>query len=844
MDKKFTNELESVFSFMKTTLAREHPNLKLSINYFILAILEHRTSIAYNILSDCISTTTFGTIHDSYYQMVKDKSLLAIKPNREITFDDSVNRIIDLAEKEREKSGDAVISSAHMVLAILSDENDDIKTKKVFKAAGLNYLIFSNKLLDEKLSEIPEVETTNDESSIEETPKKKNSDNKTQKDDKNDRVSSFGFSSFLDTDRTNSSVHYINQYCINLNKRANKGEIEPITGREKEIKEIIRVLGRKKKNNAILVGEEGVGKTAVCENLACLIEENNVPRFLLKKQIVALDMMSMIAGTQWRGMLEERIKGLIKELEDNPNYILFIDDIESIFSGRKSSSDVDMATVFGNAFASGKIQAIATTTFKGYKKTFDDSPTLANKFNKIIIDIPNKTDAVTMLCNSKKQYEKFHSVKIGNDIIKLCVDLASKYMTDKNLPDSAIDIIDEVGASISSMVNEPEKIQDLKNTIKRIKKEIKQAIKSDNQEKIDELTEKEHQTKLELIEIEKQYQKDFANRPEITEDMVYQVVSEQTDIPLTKLSVDDKKALIGINDILKQSIIGQDEAIDVVSRVIKRNRVGITNGRTMANLFFIGGTGCGKTLLAKKLAQEIFGDEKYLVRFDMSEYSDKSSVSKLIGSSPGLVGYENGGLLTEAIKHKKHCVLLLDEIEKADPDVYNIFLQLFDEGHLTDNTGQRIDFKNVIIIMTSNIGVRSANDFGSGIGFNANVDKNKKDILKKELNKQFPPEFLNRIDDIVYFNELNNDNIKNIIKLELGKLNKRIKDIGYSIKYSDSTVDYLFTIVKNEKKFGARPVIRTIQDEIENVITDLILENDYLEHTFEANIKDDKLIIV
>jgi ATP-dependent Clp protease ATP-binding subunit ClpC len=448
-----------------------------------------------------------------------------------------------------------------------------------------------------------------------------------------------------------------------------------------------------------------------------------------------------------------------------------------------------------------------------------------------------------MLCNAKKQYEKYHSVKMGNDIIKLCVDLASKYMTDKNLPDSAIDIIDEVGASISSMVNEPEQIQTLKNELKGIKKEIKQAIKGDNQEKIDELTEKEHRAKLELIEVEKQYQKDIANRPEITEDMVYQVVSEQTDIPLTKLSVDDKKALIGINNILKQSIIGQDEAIDVVSRVIKRNRVGITNGRTMANLFFIGGTGCGKTLLAKKLAQEIFGDEKYLVRFDMSEYSDKSSVSKLIGSSPGLVGYENGGLLTEAIKHKKHCVLLLDEIEKADPDVYNIFLQLFDEGHLTDNTGQRIDFKNVIIIMTSNIGVRNANEFAVGIGFNANTDKNKKDILKKELNKQFPPEFLNRIDDIVYFNELNNDNLKNIIKLELNKLNKRIKEIGYEITYSDETIDYLFNIVKNEKNFGARPVIRTIQDEIENVITDLILENDYLEHTFVADIVDEKLTI-
>lgn len=842
MDKNFTNELESVFRFMKTTLAKEHPNLKLSINYFILAILEHRTSIAYNILSDCISTTTFGTIHDSYYQMVKDKALLAVKPNREITFDDSVNHIIELAEKEREKSDDAAISSAHMVLAILSDENDDIKTKKVFKAAGLNYSIFSNKLLDEKLSEINNPETSEEETVKESESKKVKTDKNGQIND-DSRVASFNIGSFFETEKTNSNVHYINQYCINLNKKANKGEIEPIIGREKETKEIIRVLGRRKKNNAILVGEEGVGKTSICENLACLIENNDVPRFLLKKQIVALDMMSMIAGTQWRGMLEERIKGLIKELEDNPNYILFIDDIESIFSGRKSSSDVDMATVFGNAFASGKIQSIATTTFKGYKKTFDDSPTLANKFNKIIIDIPNKTEAITMLCNAKKQYEKYHSVKMGNDIIKLCVDLASKYMTDKNLPDSAIDIIDEVGASISSMVNEPEQIQTLKNELKGIKKEIKQAIKSDNQEKIDELTEKEHRTKLELIEVEKQYQKDIANRPEITEDMVYQVVSEQTDIPLTKLSVDDKKALISINNILKQSIIGQDEAIDVVSRVIKRNRVGITNGRTMANLFFIGGTGCGKTLLAKKLAQEIFGDEKYLVRFDMSEYSDKSSVSKLIGSSPGLVGYENGGLLTEAIKHKKHCVLLLDEIEKADPDVYNIFLQLFDEGHLTDNTGQRIDFKNVIIIMTSNIGVRNANEFAVGIGFNANTDKNKKDILKKELNKQFPPEFLNRIDDIVYFNELNNDNLKNIIKLELNKLNKRIKEIGYEITYSDETVDYLFNIVKNEKNFGARPVIRTIQDEIENVITDLILENDYLEHTFVADIVDEKLTI-
>ena len=733
-----------------------------------------------------------------------------------------------------------------MVLAILSDENDDVKTKKVFKAAGLNYFIISNKLLDEKTTETPEEEKAKTEDVVEEKDVKK------VKTDKNGRINNqdedkatFGWGGLgiFNDSKPKGSIHYINEYCINLNKKANSGELEPIVGRDKEVKEIIRVLGRRKKNNAILVGEEGVGKTAICEHLACLIENNDVPRFLLKKQIIALDMMSMIAGTQWRGMLEERIKGLIKELEENSNYILFIDDIESIFSGKKSSSDVDVATVFGNAFASGKIQSIATTTFKGFKKTFDDSPTLANKFNKIIIDAPTKTEAVTMLCNAKKQYEKYHSVKFGNDIIKLCVDLAHKYITDKNLPDSAIDIIDEVGASISSMVNEPENIQELKSLLKGIKKEIKQAIKEDNQQKIEELTEKEHKTKLELIEAEKQIQKDIANRPEITEDMVYQVVSEQTDIPLTKLTADDKRSLISINDILKQSIIGQDEAIDVVSKVIKRNRVGITNGRTMANLFLIGQSGCGKTLLAKKLAQEIFGDEKYLVRFDMSEYSDKSSVSKLIGSSPGLVGYENGGLLTEAIKHKKHCVLLLDEIEKADPDVYNIFLQLFDEGHLTDNTGQRIDFKNVIIIMTSNIGVRNANDFGVGIGFNSNIDKNRKNILKKELKKQFPPEFLNRIDDIVYFNNLTNDDLKSIIDLELKKLNKRIKEIGYTVTYDKSVIDYLFDLIKTEKDYGARPVIRTIQDEIENVITDLILENDYLEHTFVADIIDEKLVI-
>lgn len=842
MDKKFTSELDTVFNFMKTTLVREHPNTKLSLNYFILAILEQKNSIAYNILSDCISTTTLETIQASYFQTVRNRALIIVKPNREITFDDTLNKIIEIADKEREKSEDSAISSGHMILAILSDENDDVKTKKVFKAAGINYLTFSNRLMDEKI--LKNEEEKGDETIVEEKDSKKvKTDKRGRIKEEDKEIVSIGglFTSF--DNKPKGRTHYIDQYCINLNKKAKSGEIDSIVGRDKEIKEIIRVLGRRKKNNAILVGEDGVGKTSICEHLACLIEDNNVPRFLLKKQIVALDMMAMVAGTQWRGMLEERIKGLISELEENPNFILFIDDIESIFSGKKSSSDVDLATVFGNAFAGGKVQAITTTTFKGYKRTFDDSPTLANKFNKIVVDIPSKNDAVTMLCNAKKHYEKFHSVKIGNDIIKLCVDLAHKYMTDKNLPDSAIDIIDEVGASISSMVNEPEEIKHLKTELKVIKKEFKCAMSEDNQEKMEELNTKEHEMKLKLISLEKEYQKDFANRPEITEDMVYRVVSEQTDIPLSKLSSDDKKSLIGINNVLKQSIIGQDEAIDVVSKVIKRNRVGITNGRTMANLFFIGGTGCGKTLLAKKLAQEIFGDEKYLVRFDMSEYSDKSSVSKLIGSSPGLIGYENGGLLTEAIKHKKHCVLLLDEIEKADQDVYNLFLQLFDEGYLTDNAGQKIDFKNVIIIMTSNIGVRSANDFGGGIGFNANVDVNKKNILKKELKNQFPPEFLNRIDDIVYFNNLNNENLKSIIKLELDKLNKRIKEIGYNVIYNDETIDYLFDIIKTEKDFGARPVIRTIQDEIENIITDLILENDYLEHSFETKITDGKLVI-
>ena len=631
-----------------------------------------------------------------------------------------------------------------------------------------------------------------------------------------------------------TKTQFIDQYCSNLNIQAELGLIDKLIGRTNETDTIIRTLGRRKKNNMVIVGGAGVGKTCLAEGLAYRIVEGTVPKFLKNKKIISLDMTALMAGTTLRGMFEERVKGLLDEIKASGEYILFIDNIGNVL-GDKTKNDYDVASMLSHALDNGEVQVIGTADFNTFRSSFDKNPTLLRRFQKLIIEAPTKEGSKDILRGIQQNYADFHNVEYTPEAIDACVELADKYITERNLPDSAIDILDEAGSIVGTQNDtESDEIIGLREKIYQLKTKIEKCKKEEKYDDAAELENEQRQVAdnlAELVKREEEYKRQ--HRPKVDVAMIYNIVSSKTNIPLNNLSADDKKKLSTIDQRLKENVIGQDEAIDKICKALKRHRVGFKKSGCQFSALMVGRTGVGKTLIAKQLAKEMFGDENALIRFDMSEYPDKTAVNKLIGSNPGYVGYEEGGQLTEAVKNKKYCVLLLDEIEKADPEVYNIFLQVLDEGFLTDNSGQRVDFKNVIVLFTSNVGAKAASDFGKGIGFTEDQEENQKRILFKQLKNKFPPEFLNRLDNVIYFNNLKDNDLRKIIKLEISKLQKRMGEIGYTLEYGEDTVDYILDIVKEEKEFGARPVVRAIQDEIEDKITDLLLENDYSGHTFE-----------
>jgi ATP-dependent Clp protease ATP-binding subunit ClpC len=644
----------------------------------------------------------------------------------------------------------------------------------------------------------------------------------------------------------------LDSFGRDLTHLAEMKKLDPIVGREEEIERITQILGRRKKNNPVLIGEAGTGKTAIVEGLANRIVEGNVPLTLQGKKIYTIEMTTLVAGTKYRGQFEERMKALVDELIANPNIIIFLDEIHTMVGAGGGSGSLDAANIFKPALARGEIQCVGATTFDEYRKHIESDAALDRRFQKVVVEPPTAEETIQIISNIKTKYEEHHNVLYSNNVIEKSVYLSERYITDRQLPDKAIDIIDEVGSRVHlKKINLPPEIKELEDSLKNEKRKKNEAVNKQQYEKAATARDAVKKIEEEISYSKKRWLEDAkANKIEITEDHVFEIVSMMTGIPVSKMSSEENKRLLNMSDYLKSHVIGQNHAVEKIVTTIQRNRIGLgKHNKPIGSFIFMGTTGVGKTELAKSISRYLFHSEDSLIRIDMSEFMEKHSSSKMIGAPPGYVGYDSGGggLLTEKVRRKPYSVVLFDEIEKAHPDIFNIMLQVLDEGFLTDNHGRKVSFKNCLIIMTSNLGAREAQEAKSlGFGFKTQEvkEEEKTSMMEKSLSKFFAPEFLNRLDEVIYFNNLDKENMLKILEIHEKDLQKKVEEIGYKIQLSDSAKEFLVE-KGTDSRYGARLLSRTIQKYVEDRVSEIILkESPAPGKIFKVDRKDDELIFL
>ncbi|MCK0188431.1 ATP-dependent Clp protease ATP-binding subunit [Arenibacter sp. F20364] len=711
------------------------------------------------------------------------------------------------------------INTAHLLLCILRNENDP--TTKLLHKLKVDY----DGVKDQFKSMITSDDDYIDSPTSESFPSDSDEPNE-------EKEGTFGSSGTGQKGSKKSKTPVLDNFGRDLTKMAEENKLDPVVGREKEIERVSQILSRRKKNNPLLIGEPGVGKSAIAEGLALRIINKKVSRILYNKRVVTLDLASLVAGTKYRGQFEERMKAVMNELEKNDDVILFIDEIHTIVGAGGATGSLDASNMFKPALARGEIQCIGATTLDEYRQYIEKDGALERRFQKVIVEPTSVTETIEILKNIKGKYEEHHNVIYTDEAIIACVKLTNRYMTDRYLPDKAIDALDEAGSRVHIVnMDVPKQILELEKQLEDVRELKNTVVKKQKYEEAAKLRDDEKRIEKDLAIAQERWEEDSKLHKEtVTEDNVADVVSMMSGIPVNRIAQTESNKLAELPKLIKSNVIGQDEAVAKVAKAIQRNRAGLKDpNKPIGSFIFLGQTGVGKTQLAKVLAKELFDSEDALIRVDMSEYMEKFAISRLVGAPPGYVGYEEGGQLTEKVRRKPYSVILLDEIEKAHPDVFNMLLQVLDDGYLTDSLGRKIDFRNTIIIMTSNIGARQLKDFGQGVGFGtsakkAQADTHQKSVIENALKKAFAPEFLNRIDDVVVFNALEREDIHRIIDIELKKLYLRIKDIGYDLQLTDKAKDYIAE-KGFDKQYGARPLKRAIQKYIEDALAEEIVNS-------------------